>query len=330
MQQEETPGLKDDHIDSPSSGKQSPNKDAEKNSQSAEASRGNEVIDSVNGIDAVETGHVDTPASNNETRPQLSSPIANGSQLPGNSQLNQPLHFELGPEVGNNFTIGNYWGMSADDSNPMQSFQSFNTSTMQNYGLNNNNSFHQPLPFGSIGQPSFVATNSQFSSPPGMPNMSMLNNMGQVNNHVGGFGYQNTQNQNQRRAITAQHNYGAVNNKSLNPRLPWSSQQSPWPNTSQQNTTMSPWTMALQQQRAKGGINGVQMAKKGQSHSALNMNQNPAINNFLVQQKMKRASSAPNQALNSNVPKSYSVPIGSDRGVESSGLSYTVCLNVLC
>lgn len=324
MQQEETLGSKDDRIDSPS-GKQSPNKEEDKATQSAETGRDNEATGCVNGVQVAETENTDSQSSNNEARPQLSPSGATEPQLSGNSQLNQPLHFELGPEVSNNFTIGNYWGISADDTNGMQNFQSFNTSTMQNYGLNNNNSFHQPLPFGSIGQPSFVAAgNNQYPSPPGMPNMSMMNNMGQVNNHMGGFSYQNTQNQNQRRAITAQHNYGAVNNKSLNPRLPWSNQHSPWPNTSQQST-MSPWTMALQQQRAKGGMNGVQMAKKGQSSPSVNMNHNPAINNFLVQQKMKRASSAPNQALNSNGPKSYSVAIGSDRSADPSALSYTVC-----
>ncbi|KAF6039620.1 hypothetical protein EB796_002080 [Bugula neritina] len=110
----------------------------------------------------------------------------------------QPLNFELDSEAQSDVSGRNFWQLPHHEDGNMFRFQSINPpQSMPNYGLNNNNSFPQPVHFGSIGQPTnYMPNHGHFSSPPGMHNMSMMSNMGPM----GGMNYPNSHSQNQRRA----------------------------------------------------------------------------------------------------------------------------------
>lgn len=242
--------------------------------------------------------------------------------LPSNdANIGQPLNFELGAEVhgtsGNNF-----WPVPPqEDTTMFTSFQTMNPpQSMPNYSLNNNNSFPQPMHFGSIGQPpNYMAGNhGQFASPPGMHNMSMMNNMGSVNGPMGGINYQTSHSQNQRRAITAaQHSFGSMGGKPTNPRLQWNNQQPSVPNGNQQSN-VSPWTAALQQQKvmnSRGSAMNVGFnTKKAQS----NIHPNHALNfgnQFVHSKYSKRSSPVPSHIAGAVVKCGY----GGAVGAESAG-----------
>lgn len=333
MQQEDSTSIKDEHSESQQSvtSKHGVSKDNGLDAEPRSGEKENEASCDNGTSDPPYTNGDQSPTTAENNQARLSPQAAEGADLnlqSGTSILNQQLNFELESDMGNNFTLNNYWGPPQnDDSNMLPGFQSYNAPGMPSYSLNNNNSFPQPLPFGSIGQPSFMPGNSQFSSPPGMPSMSMMSNIGPMNGPMGGFNFQASQNQNQRRAITAQHNYGSMNNKPLNPRFPWNNQPTPWPSNTPP-TSVSPWTMALQQHRvmARNNVGAGPGAKKNQ------MNQGAAINNLLAQQKMKNENQMAGQMGGGFVKNSYGGPIGSDRHDAAYSVSivtvYDFCLAI--
>jgi len=211
-------------------------------------------------------------------------------ETPAELQIsNEQGSLELGGDVASSFGSNQFWppvSQQPDDVNIFQSVQMNGPIGMQNYGLNNNNSFPQAMPFGSIGQSSYMpANNSQYGSAPGI---AMMNSMPMNNMPMGGYNYQQAcHNQNQRRAITAQHGFNSMGQKNTNARFPWGSQHSQWPNNSQ--ASVSPWTVALQQQKAmnRGGNGLAHHIKKPP------MSQPSAINNLIAQQKIRRGSPVP-------------------------------------
>lgn len=238
----------------------------------------------------------------------------------------QPLNFQLGSDVPTHGSASNYWSVppppSQEEVNSFHNFQPMNPQSMPNYSLNNNNSFPQPMHFGSIGQPtSYMPSNhGQFSSPPGMHGMNVVGNVGSLSGSMGGLNYQNSHHQNQRRAITAQHNFGPMGGKSMNARFPWN-QPNAWPNSNQQ--PLSPWTMALQQQKAvnRGGGGGMTLnTKKGQSNIQPNPSQSNANGPVISQPKYgKRSSPVPNNMTGGTGMKpGYAGPSAS----EDSGINY--------
>ena len=238
-------------------------------------------------------------------------------------QLEQPLNFELAADMHTNVSVGNYWPAQHQEEPAMfQNFQPVNPQqSIPTYGLNNNNSFPPQLqPFGSIGQPNYMpASHSQFSSPPGMHGISMMGNMGHMNGPMGNFSYQNAHNQNQRRAITAQHNYGSMSGKPMNARYPWGNQQNSWPSNQQPN--MSPWTMALQQQKAMSRGPPVSMQPKNGPQSQA---RNHMSNMSMIQQKFNSKRSSPSGIMGAGAmkPTGYS---GADAMDPSTG--YQVCFS---
>lgn len=260
-----------------------------------------------NGIHENESENVDRNSNGNQCR---TSPAVVVESEPANivqntdQSLDQPLSFELGHDMHGNVSTNNYWHGQHQEEPMFQNFQTMNPpQSIPSYGLNNNNSFPPQMHFGSIGQPSYMpGAHGQFSSPPGMHGISMMGNMGPMNGHMGNFSYQNSHSQNQRRAITAQHNYGSMGGKPMNPRFPWNNQQNSWPNGNQQHS-MSPWTMALQQQKAMNRGPPMNMGpgpKSGQSTAS----RNPHANiNLMVQQKFSKRNS-PNPVMAGGATKS--------------------------
>lgn len=279
-----------------------------------------------NGVYETEQDHSDKNSNGNHSRsspaagfePEQHAPILMNNE---HHLEQQPLNFELGHDMQANVSVNNFWHGQHQEEPVFQNFQTMNpTQSIPSYGLNNNNSFPPQMPFGSIGQPSYMPGNHapQFSSPPGMHGMSMMGNMGHMNGPMSNFNYQNSHNQNQRRAITAQHNYGSMGGKPMNPRYPWSNHQHSYPSGNPQ-ANMSPWTMALQQQKAMNRGPPMNMGpgpKNGQSVG----NRNPPMNmnNLMVQQKYNKRSS-PNTMMGGGMMK----PSGYNSGgaVGADGMS---------
>lgn len=334
MQTEDGSNATEDHLTSSKfSEKSKPEVDVE-NATIDESS-----IKNGNGIH--ESEKVVSEKQSNGGRAHGSPPIAHSEPVVLQSaDITQPLNFELGPDVQGNQASNNFWQMPPQEEQAM--FHSFQPNplnppqSLPNYSLNNNNSFPQPMPFGSIGQPpSYIPANhGQFSSPPGMHghNMSMIPGMGPMNSPMGGMNYPNSHNsQNQRRAITAQHNYGSMGGKQMNARFPWSNQQSAWPNNNQP-PNVSPWTMALQQQKALnrgGGAGGMAMgpgSKKGQSN--MHLNHGPSMGNPMMQHKYGKRNSlaASNNMVNGGPKGAYG---NGPSGAETDpGLGYQVGLKL--
>jgi len=264
-----------------------------------------EALHNGNGIQDIGDESSDKQSSDSKSH---GSPAAEQEMTSMQSHdMAQPLNFELDSEAQSDVSGRNFWQLPHHEDGNMFRFQSINPpQSMPNYGLNNNNSFPQPVHFGSIGQPTnYMPNHGHFSSPPGMHNMSMMSNMGPM----GGMNYPNSHSQNQRRAITAQHNYGSMGGKPMNPRVPWSNQQNTWPNPGQppnMSPSMSPWTMALQQQKAMnrpgGNANMGPGSKKGQS--GIPINHSASMNNMMMQQLRYGKRSSPVSSMKAGYPVS--------------------------
>lgn len=300
MQAEEGSNTIDDHLTAPSNDKSN---SAKQDGVSDVSAKEEQILKNGNGVHD-ESEICDGQSNGSRSR---NSPIAE-QEVPGDAGIvGQPLNFQLGSDVPNSISGNNYWQIpSQEDANVFQNFQPMNHPTMPpNYSLNNNNSFPQPMPFGSIGQPTNFMPNNhgQFSSPPGMH--GMIGNVGSMNGPMNNMSYPNSHSQNQRRAITAQHNFGPMGGKSMNARFPWN-QQATWPNNTQQ-AAMSPWTMALQQQKAMnrgGGVNMSVSGKKGQSNIQQLNHTQPVNNSMMSQQKYsKRSSPVPGNMSGSSAMK---------------------------
>lgn len=290
------------------------------------------VLRNGNGIHIVESEIIDSndraPNGNQSRTSPIAPAIIGGEHEPptilhNNDQLEQPLNFELAPDMHSNMSVGNYWPAQHQEEPAMfQNFQPMNPQqSIPTYGLNNNNSFPpQMQAFGSIGQPNYMpASHGQYSSPPGMHGMSMMGNMGPMNGPMGNFSYQNAHNQNQRRAITAQHNYGSMGGKPMNARYPWGNQQNTWPSSNQQ-TSMSPWTMALQQQKAMSRGPPVNMPQKNGPQS---QTRNQMGNLSMIQHKFNSKRSSPSGMMGAGTMKPTGYSAGADALDPSSG--YQVC-----
>ncbi|XP_067940949.1 cytoplasmic polyadenylation element-binding protein 2-like [Watersipora subatra] len=272
------------------------------------------VLKNGNGVHEVESETCEGQSNSSRSRNSPAEQEGHGDV----SIVGQPLDFQLGTELPNNASSNNYWAGPPQEDNIFQNFQPMNHPSVPNYSLNNNNSF--PVSFGSIGQPTSYMTNNhgQFSSPPGMH--GMMGNVASLNGPLSNMGYQNSHTQNQRRAITAQHNYGQMNGKPMNARFPWT-QQSGWPNTNQP-AAMSPWTVALQQQKAvnRGSNMSTSLSsKKGQSNIPLNHGQQSLNNSLMSQKYNKRSSPVPVNLASGPTVKSTYAAASEDATYHSQG-----------